>query len=588
MKSFLIFWLFVTVVAASAQHPQNIIREEIRIPMRDGIHLGAILYRPAEQGKYPAIVLRTPYDAAKDDANMELPRKAAKQGYLVLFVDVRGRYTSEGEFSAYKNEKQDGYDVIEWIAQSTHCNGKVGTYGISYRGYAQWLAMSQNPPHLVAAAPENTPITTHDFFYSGGAFSTAWLDWFMPSIFADKRRRAKDPSGPWDSATAREEWNNSDKRKWYTYRPLIDLPILKKYGPEYFEWMQHPEKTSWWDFANVENDFGKMHAPAFLISGWYDAAYGPEGATKGFNKMRSEAATEVARNKTRLILGPWNHTWLTTKKTNFGVMEFGPSAGFDYDTELLLWFDELLKDIPNKSQLPPVSIFVMGENVWRAENEWPLSRAIATDFYLSSTGKVAMSKEDGKLSATVPVKGASDNYVFNPQYPYWDNSYLNSYPYDQQENESRKDVLVYTTAPLDKDVEVTGEIIAELFVSSSAKDTDFAFTITEVYPDGKSINVSGLDAGYLRMRYRNGSEKQELIEPNKVYKIRIGQVYTSNLFKKGHRIRVQITSSKAPHYDPKPNTGTEIATEKNLVPATNTIHHSKKYPSKIILPIIPK
>jgi putative CocE/NonD family hydrolase len=588
MKSFLIFWLFITVVAASAQHPQNIIREEIRIPMRDGIQLGAILYRPAEQGKYPAIVLRTPYDAAKDDANMELPRKAAKQGYLVFFVDVRGRYTSEGDFSAYKNEKQDGYDAIEWIAQSTYCNGKVGTYGISYRGYAQWLAMSQNPPHLVAAAPENTPITTHDFFYSGGAFSTAWLDWFMPSIFADKRRRAKDPSGPWDSATAREEWNNSDKRKWYTYRPLIDLPILKKYGPEYFEWMQHPEKTSWWDFANVENDFGKMHAPAFLISGWYDAAYGPEGATKGFNKMRSEAATEVARNKTRLILGPWNHTWLTTKKTNFGVMEFGPSAGFDYDTELLLWFDELLKDIPNKSQLPPVSIFVMGENVWRAENEWPLSRAIATDFYLSSTGKVAMSKEDGKLSATVPVKGAGDNYVFNPQYPYWDNSYLNSYPYDQQENESRKDVLVYTTPPLDKDVEVTGEIIAELFVSSSAKDTDFAFTITEVYPDGKSINVSGLDAGYLRMRYRNGSEKQELIEPNKVYKIRIGQVYTSNLFKKGHRIRVQITSSKAPHYDPNPNTGTEIATEENLVPATNTIHHSKKYPSKIILPIIPK
>ncbi len=182
----------------------------------------------------------------------------------------------------------------------------------------------------------------------------------------------------------------------------------------------------------------------------------------------------------------------------------------------------------------------------------------------------------------------SRSYVFDPKIPFWDKSYEKSYPYDQRDNESRGDVVVYTSAPLETDLEVTGEIVAELFVSSTAKDTDFSFTLCDVYPDGKSINLHGLDAGYLRMRYSHGYEKQELMKPGEIYKIRIGQVYTSNLFKKGHRISVYITSSKAPHYDANPNTGTEIATEKNLVPATNTIHHTKKNVSRIILPVIPK
>jgi putative CocE/NonD family hydrolase len=287
-------------------------------------------------------------------------------------------------------------------------------------------------------------------------------------------------------------------------------------------------------------------------------------------------------------LGPWNHTYLNPGKTTFGEMNFGPAAALDYDTELLHWFDELLKGVPNQSTLPPVSIFVMGANKWRSETEWPLSRAVATDYYLHSNGNAGLNKADGTLNKKQPVAEKNDNYLFDPANPYWDVSYLNSYPYDQRENESRKDVLVYTTAPLEEDVEVTGELVVELFVSSGGKDTDFAFSVTDVYPDGKSINVSGLDGGYLRMRYRNGFEKQELITPKEIYKIRIGQVYTSNFFKKGHRIRLQITSSKAPHYDPNPNTGTEIANEGKLLPVVNSIYHEKKYPSKLILPILPK
>ena len=588
VKKFLLILLTLLSAQLYAQHPLNIVREEVKIPMRDGVNLGAIMYRPDQEGKFPAIVYRTPYGVAEYDSYAELPRKAAKQGYVVFLVDVRGRYMSEGEFEAYRNEKQDGYDLIEWVGTSSWCNGKVGTYGGSYPGIVQWLALSQSPPHLAAAAPEMTPIGSHHFMYYGGAFSLPWIDWFNPYIFPDKRKRAKDTSGTWDDVVGDEEWSKSDRKQWYAYRPLYDLPIMKKYAPEYYEWMTHPDKTSWWNFLNVENDFPKMKAPVFLESGWYDAAYGPEGATRGFNKMRNEGGSEEARKNTKLVLGPWNHTSLNTRKTKFGEVEFYESAGMDYDADLIRWYDEILKGEKSKSTLPVVSIFVMGENKWRAETEWPLSRSIPTTYYFNSSGKAGSDQQDGKLSAALTSVTTSDSYVFDPANPVWDKSYEKSYPYDQRETESRNDVLVFTSEILSQDVEVTGEVEVELFVSSTALDTDFSMTLCDVYPDGKSINLSGLDAGYLRMRYRNGFEKQELMKPGQVYKIKIGGLYTANLFKAGHRIRVYITSSKAPHYDPNPNTGTEIATEKNLKPATNTVHHSKQYPSKLILPVVPR
>jgi putative CocE/NonD family hydrolase len=578
MKSLLLTTLILISLPSLSQHPFNLVREDITIPMRDGIKLGAILYRPESTGKFPAIVYRTPYGIDDYDGYAEFPLKAAKQGYLVFLVDVRGRLRSEGEFEAYRNEKNDGFDVIEWVAQHPNCNGKVGTYGGSYPGIVQWQAMSQVPPHLAAAAPEMTPIGSHHFMYYGGAFSHPWIDWFTPYIMADKRKRANDTSGPWDDEPATEEWEKSNRRQWYNYRPLADLPLLKKYAPEYYQWLAHPDSSSWWEFLNMENDFAKFRNPTFLESGWYDAAYGPEGATRGFNKMKTLAATEVARQQTVLVIGPWNHTSLNTRKTKFGEIQFGTNAGMDYDEELLRWFDGLLKDKKERS-LPPVSIFVMGENKWRSENEWPLKRTVYSSYYLHG---------EGMLSGETPKKENADSYLFDPNYPFWDRSYEKSFPYDQRDNESRKDVIVYTSRPLENEVEVTGEISMELFVSSSAKDTDFTFTLCDVYPDGRSINLHGLDAGYLRMRYRNSLSKQELMKPGEVYKIKIGNVYTSNLFKKGHRIQVYVTSSKAPHYDPNPNTGTEIATEKNLLPATNTIYHDSAHPSKIILPIIPR
>jgi hypothetical protein len=578
--------VFTEWLPAQEPHRWNVVREEVQIPMRDGVKLGATLFRPDRPGKYPALVYRTPYGKDNYNPYTGLPVAAVQRGYLGLLVDVRGRYTSEGKFRAYQNEKQDGYDVIEWIGTHPLCDGNVGTYGFSYPGIVQWLALSQQPPHLKAAIPGMTPIGSHHFFYVGGAFSFTWMDWFMDNIFPDLRKKAGDTSGPWEGDKAEKEWD-AVRRSYYDYRPLAGLPILKKYAPEYYDWLSHPDQSSWWDFATVENDFPKMKAPVLLISGWYDAAYGPIGATEGFRKMTQEGGSDTAKTHTRLILGPWNHTSPTIRKTNFGDVDFGSSAGLDAENEYLQFFDCELKGICNGAG-PRVSIFVMGENRWREEEEWPLSRALQTSYYLHSTGNSGISSVDGTLGVTPPAREPADNYVFDPKDPVWDEHNDNSVPTDQRVIEGRMDVLVYTSIPLEQDLEVTGEVAAELYVSSSAKDTDFSITLCDVYPDGTSINLSGLDAGYLRMRYRNGFTKQELMTPGTVYKIRIGQLYTSNLFKKGHRIRLQITSSKAPLYDPNANTGAEIGTETRLFPAVQTVEHNKQYPSRLILPVIPR
>jgi len=568
--NFLLIVFFCAVVFA--EHPLNIIQEEIRIPMRDGIKLGATLFRPGQPGKYPAIVFRTPYNKATE--SREFPLKAAKAGYLVFLVDVRGRYTSEGDFEAYRNEKQDGFDVIEWIARSGHCNGSVGTYGRSYRGYAQWLALSQAPPALKAAVPEMTPVHSHQFFYVGGAFSYSWFDWFMPLILPDLRRRANDATGTWDVDQAYTEWQK-EKHSQYESRPLAGNPLLKKYAPYYYEWLSHPEQTDYWHFATVQ-DFRKIKTPVLLISGWYDNVYGTMGATEGFQKMRNESGSREAREQSRLILGPWMHGPISASQTKLGIMELGPSAGMNYDATLLRWFDQHLKGQQVRSE-PPVSIFVMGANRWRYEREWPPSRVQEQSWYLRASGA---------MSSVSPENEEPDGYTFDPKNPVWDPTNEGSQPFDQKEIESRKDVLVYTTDPLKQDVEATGRIVAELFVSSSAKDTDFAITLCDVYPDGTSMNLSSLDAGYLRMRYRNGFQKQELMEPGNIYKIRIDNMYTANLFKKGHRIRLQITSSKTPHYDPNTNTCGDLAKENVLQTAVQRVYHDIEHPSRLVLPVI--
>ncbi len=574
LQTYLLFFFSMAAHWTEAQSHFNIIREEVYIPLADGTKLGCISYRPRTEEKLPALVYRTPYGIDDYDSYAELPRKAAQRGYVVFLVDVRGRYRSEGQFEAYRNEQVDGYNVIEWVARHPLCNGKVMTYGGSYPGIVQWQAMSLAPPSLVGAAPEMTPIGSHHFFYNGGAFSMTWLDWFMSYIIPDKRKRADDTSGPWKDTRALEQWRNSDRQAWYSFRPLDEMPLLREYAPEYFEWLRHPNQTEWWSFVDMEAGFDHFVVPVFLLSGWYDSVYGVEGAWRAFDLIHAGNSPDLVKNHSRLIIGPWNHTSIHTHKTRFGDFDFGASAGLDYDRLLLDWFDLLVREEPHSKT--EAHLFVMGTNSWRSFDQWPVHPSSEMNLFL---------QQDYTLDTLQQTTYATVGFRFDPTHPVWDEHYEKSIPYDQSGIEGREDVLVYTSKPLVSDLEVIGEIKLRLAVSSTAKDTDFTFTLCDVYPDGRSVNLSGLDAGYLRMRYRNGYEEQELINPGKVYSIEVRGLYTANVFRKGHRIRIYITSSMAPHYDPNPNTGRAIASETGLAPALNTIHLGGKHLSKLILPV---
>lgn len=570
----------------------NVIVEAVRIPMRDGVELHGVLIRPEADGRYPTLVYRTPYGADRYAASGAFPLKAAKAGYLVVLVDVRGRYGSAGEFEAYRHEKEDGYDTVEWAAAHPFSNGRVGTWGGSYPGYVQWLALSQRPPHLVTAVPDMTPVGSHHFFYQGGAFNLTWYEWFMPLILPDLRRRAGDRSGPWSRDSAAMAWAAArDSLDIYAARPLMGVDLLREHAPYYYDWLAHPDSGAYWDFAQVQHAFGQMTAPVLIVDGWFDNAYGPEGATRGFNGVRAEAASPEAREHTRLVMGPWGHQGVGVRTMATGDLDFGPNAGLDLDAYLLRWFDRRLKGIRNGIDgTRPVLLFVMGENRWRRFDGWPPAGTEPVAWHLTSGSPANTRQGGGELDRGAgPSRSgrSADTLVFDPRDPVWNPRFDEAAgPVEQSVVESREDVLVYTSEPLEDDVVVVGEVAVELWVSSDAPDTDFAFMLTDVHPDGTSYNLAGPEAGFLRMRYRDGFGRQALMQPDSVYRVRIDGLYTANRFKAGHRIRIQVTSSRAPDLDPNPNTGTEIATETRLVPATNVVWHDTVRPSRVWLPVL--
>lgn len=564
-----------------------LVERHVEIPMRDGVVLRATMLRPDAPGKFPALVYRTPYGQERYSDEPDFPMVAAQNGYVVFLVDVRGRYTSDGQFEAYRQEKPDGYDTIEWAGTCEVCDGTVGSWGGSYPGFVQWLALSQDPPHYTTAVPTMTPTSSHHFFFMGGGFNATWFDWFVPLIVPDLRRRAGDDSGPWTGREAYEAWG-AQRDAVFRQRPLVGVDLLRRWAPYYYEWLTHPDESDWWRFADVEQDFEKIKVPVYLVTGWYDNNYGPVGATRGFNGMRARGGSLAARQRTKLIIGPWTHTNLAITKTRFGELNFGANAGLDFEAFLLRWFDARLRGIDTGiDREPPVRIFTMGANRWRWENEWPPARAQETAWYLSSGGAANTAAGDGALIASEPATASTDRYVFDPSAPVFDARYEESGALDQAAFESRDDVLVYTSAPLQEDTEVTGEMFADLFVSVDQPDTDLAVRITDVHPDGTSYSVNGPEAGFLRLRYRNGLHRQELLQPGEIVRVRIGQMLTSNLFKRGHRVRLQVTSSRMPHFDANPNTGEEIATATSLRPATVTVHHGPGTPSRVLLPVIP-
>jgi len=564
-----------------ATDPSHKISKDVPVSMRDGVILRADVLLPAESGRFPTLVYRTPYNkesALRDHKTFE---KAVARGYAVVVQDVRGRYASDGEFNAYWNEGNDGYDTIEWAARQPWSDGNVGTFGLSYPGAAQWLAAVENPPHLKAMAPAMTFSTPRNFFYSGGAFDGSWLDWIWFNIAPDIRRRKNLP-GPKTRTEAATAWEQEHQRL-QEFLLLRELPDLKDVAPFYYEWLSHPPADPWWDWAELRDKYDRVHTAVLNLSGWYDEAYGPDGATTNFNGLLATRRGEKDP-RTRTIIGPWTHGG--QEESRSGERDFGPTAAINYDELILRWMDHYVRGLDNGvDHEKRVRIFVMGENIWRDEDAWPLKRARSESFYLATK---SAGDRTGSLERSVPEKTyANSTFRSDPAKPLT-NPYTAYGAHDYRALAGREDDLVFDSEPLPANTEVTGPIHAEIYLSAGCRDLDLWVGLLDVAPDGTTFNLMSPGLDVLRASYRNESVQPEYLESESITRLNLDRMLTSNTFLAGHRIRVQISGAFFPHFSRNLQTGNSEIKASRQVKCMVKIFHSKKHPSRIILPVIPR
>ncbi|MBL7649686.1 MAG: CocE/NonD family hydrolase [Candidatus Hydrogenedentes bacterium] len=555
-------------------------------PVRDGALLKCDIFRPAAEGRFPAILQITPYNK---DGMATRAQKFAPRGYVVVNVDSRGRFESGGDWDPFSPQhKTDGYDLVQWIAAQPWCNGNVGMYGLSYMGWTQWWTASQAPTALKAIVPEVAP---PDHFYNcpyqNGIYVSWMIDW--AGNMSARLPHSAGPGGYGGFAVGREQA--------YSKLPYIDFDKTRNYLPNdwWRKWiLQNTAEGEYWKAIAYQTpeDYARITVPSLAITGWFDADF--PGSPMNYLAMKDHGGTPEAR-RPRMVIGPWQHI-INTERVAAGV-DFGPDAIIDWDGYVIRWFDYHLKGIENGVlDDPPVHVFVMGRNAWRAAEDWPLPQTQFTKYYLHSDGEANGAAGDGHLSTEAPGEEAPDHYVYIPLDPTPSPAFGNGHidgPRDVQTSSARNDVLVYDTPALTEDVEVVGPITATLFAATSGHDTDWMIRIIDVQPDGRALF---LGEGVMRARHRD-PEKSGTFNPSALTTLTPGETYeytlefhrpTGNLFKQGHRIRIEISSSYFPYYlrnpnTPEPNIG--LATAFQTV--TQTVLHDSAHPSHVILPIIP-
>lgn len=565
---------------AQKQYP---VREELSVgaAMRDGVELVADIFRPDVEGEaFPILLQRTPYN--RKGGSRE-GRQLATHGYIVVIQDTRGRYDSPGEFYPFRHETEDGYDTIEWAARLPQSNGRVGMYGGSYVGATQMLASIGKPPHLVAIFPFVTASEYYEgWTYQGGAFE----QWFAESWTTGL---AQDTLGHKVSALA-------DPKEWSYRLPLVQYPILEappmdEVAPYFDDWVRHETSDSYWKPWKISDHYSELTVKGLHGGGWHDIFL--EGTIRNYMGLRDHAATAEARASQRLLIGPWAHA-ATSPEGKVGDIVFGKQAVLDMTATIASWSDWALKGIQNEfGDDTPVRIFVMGTNTWRDEKEFPLARQALTRYYLHSHDGANSASGDGTLSTQAPAAERADLFEYDPMSPVptiggrlcCANDQLPPGPFDQSPNDSRQDVLVFSTPPLEKDTEVTGFIRLELYASTTAADTDFTALLADVDPSGYARFLTD---GIVRARYRTSTEKADSITPGRVYPYQIDLWATSNVFQKGHRIRLYVSSSNFPRFNRNLNTGEPIASSSGWVTARQTILHDSDHPSALVLPVIPE
>ncbi|HKV54686.1 MAG TPA: CocE/NonD family hydrolase [Candidatus Binataceae bacterium] len=572
-----------------------IVEKNLEIAMRDGCVLRGDLFRPDGPEKLPVLLNRTPYDKKFPQISYNTldAIRAAERGYNVMFVDCRGRFASEGTFTCFVDEPLDGYDTVEWAARQPWADGKVGMFGASYMGATQWLAATQAPPSLKAMVPAITASDYHDgWTYQGGAFALFFnVSWLMTSLGLGRLMREREQSAEARKELATVMAGIDGMRDFMEHLPLREFPMFRTGAPYFFDWLAHPYYDDYWRKLCIEESYKKIDVPTLNIGGWHDIFQG--GTIRNYNGMKSGGGGANARSS-RLVMGPWHHTLPLASLVGQVDMGFRSSfASIDFDGLQLDFFDRWLKGKgPSPSESDRVRIYVMGANDWRDEKDWPLPGTEWRRYYLHSRGKANSAFGDGALSTTTPDHEPPDSFLYNPLDPVptaggGNCCYPNALPggaFDQSMIEHRADVLVYSTEPLSEDLEVTGPIKMTLYASSSAPDTDFTAKLVDVTECGFARNLTD---GIIRARVLESQSEPKLITAGKVYEFNIDMWSTSNLFKKGHRIRLEISSSNFPRFDRNPNTGHELFVDAETRPALQTVMHDRGFASHLILPVIP-
>jgi putative CocE/NonD family hydrolase len=553
----------------------------IAIPMRDSVLLMADILRPAGDGPFPVLVYRTPYDKQSAVEVSSIFRKAVERGYAVIIQDVRGRYGSGGEFDAYRQEGADGYDTIEWAAAQSWSTGDVGTFGLSYPGAVQWLAAVESPPHLRAMVPAMTFATPRNFFYSGGVWDLSWINWIWFNIAPDLRVR-KGLSGPRTYEEAAEQWPRV-RNELLGYLPLRGLPTFKQAAPWYYEWLNHPPADPWWTWAELAGKYRRTQAAVLNISGWHDEAHGSSGAIRNFRGLITARQGRAAR--TRLVIGPWARGVGGMARTTVGDRDMGEQAAIDYDDLVLRWMDRFVRGIDNGvDQESQVQIFVMGENRWIEAPRWPLPGSRLQTLYLAGPDTTSTL---GRLVPTLN-KDPEEFSIFesDPSSPVVDPYAESPGAHDYRSLLNRDDVLTFETAPMEQELRVVGAIAAEIFVAVEGQDTDLWVRVQDVAPDGTSYNLMHPGLDVLRASFRNQSRLPELLTASRVYRLRLDNLLTGNLFRQGHRLRIQISTTFYPWFSRNLHTGDSEIFSNNQQPARITIYHDRRRPSKIVLPVV--
>ena len=560
---------------------------DVAVPMRDGASLSADIYLPRDRnGPLPVILRRTPYD----NTGMGTAEDAAyfvQRGYIFAAQDGRGRYDSQGDFAPWEDDARDGHDTIEWVGRQPWCDGNVAMHGGSYMGFVQWAAASQGSEFLKCIAPRIVGTSIyHDWMFPGGAFHLSFF------LYWNLRMTGR-------SAQNLSLYNFQELAR---VLPLKDIPNRAgQPGTHLDRIFEHPSYDSFWKAMSINERFADVRVPILAVNGWYDYFLG--GTLRGHTGMRDQAGSEEARLNQKMVLGPWYHGG--NLRTNAGEADFGFPSVIDPRALELRWFDRWLKGAANGvDSEPPVRVFTMGANQWRDEDRWPLGDTQYTRFYLHSRGSGNSLRGDGAISTELPGDEPTDRYAYDPIDPvptlggngYGPQVSLSSAQgaglvlgpqysgsYDQRTVEGRQDVLVYTSAPLEEDMEVTGPVELKLYASSDCPDTDFTAKLVDVHPSGYVLNVCD---GIIRARYRESLEQARLLTPGRVEEFTISMWATSNLFLKGHQVRLEISSSNFPHFDRNPNTGQDFGVDAETRIARQEVHHSREYPSHLVLPLI--